>query len=342
MTKTIRHVAILIFTTAIIAALLAWSFRKVENPEKVWEAFRTARWGALPFAFLAGMLVFPLKAWRWGMILASEKRIRFMRLLSPIMIGFMANCFGFRIGEIVRAAALAVEGEIKTARGLASIALERIFDMCTVMLFLVIALLWITPSGSEEAEQKLDRIRATGSVMAVLFIIGIVFLVLLKLWPKAMTRFTMTCSSWLPERLRGKVQAFLGSFLSGLNALHSVRQVFVLFLVSIVHWAAQVLYFLFIGYCFPELGLSLAGAMLVFALVALSVSAGALPLYMGVFQAAVSFAVVILGLPSEIGVSYAWLAWAMNIPPIIIIGFIFLWLEGLTLGELKSGASRKA
>jgi hypothetical protein len=40
-------------------------------------------------------------------------------------------------------------------------------------------------------------------------------------------------------------------------------------------------------------------------------------------------------------VGYSWLSWALNIPFVILVGFIFLWKENLSLGQIRkqSGAA---
>ena len=107
---------------------------------------------------------------------------------------------------------------------------------------------------------------------------------------------------------------------------------------KLMHFLLQVLYFLFVAYCFPSLEMSLPGAMLVFAVTALGVAALPLPGYLGVYQAAVLAATAILSKPGPASFNYAWLSWATNVPPIILFGFVFLWAEGLTLRELRAGS----
>ena len=337
-----RRILILLLATAAIVALLAlgWS-AEAASVEDLLAALREARWWFLPAAGMMGLLVFPVKALRWRILLAPTKKVRFRPLFSAIMIGFMVNCIFSRIGEVVRAGFLGLRREVRTTTALASIALERIFDMCTVVLFLVIALLWLQPAPAADGARKLATIRVSGVLMGLMFAAAVAFLVLLRVRPKEMTRLVLGCVSWLPPRLRTHVEKFLASFLSGLNALKDIRQVAVLFGLSIIHWFLQVLYFLLVAYCLPQLHMSLPGAMLVFTITALGVAALPLPGYLGVYQAAVLAATAILSLPGAASFSYAWLCWAANIPPIILLGFVFLWAEGLSLREIRSGSSRR-
>ena len=338
MSKRLR-ILLLILTMEIVAAMLVFSFRwKQVDLSDALRALRTARWRFLPLGILIGLMVFPIKAWRWRIILGPSHTVRFRTLLSAIMIGFMVNCIFSRIGEIVRAAVLGLKKEAPTSTALASIALERIFDLVSVMCFLVVGLLWLGPARAGADPAALAKVRLAGLLGAVVFLLGVLFLVLLRLKPRHTTRLLLLAVAWMPRRLHHRVQTFLQSFLNGLNAIKSLRQVLVLLALSLAHWSVQVLFFFAIALCLPELGLSLPGAMVVFGVSALGVGAVPLPGYLGVYQLSIGLAGAIMALPPSHLVNYEWLTWAANIPVIIAAGFICLWIEGLTLGQLRAGA----
>ena len=340
--KRYQRIVALLLTLGLVIGLLAWSLHDVPAGE-VLAAFGGARWQFFPLAVLTALLVFVVKAYRWRFILGEASRASLRTLFSAIMIGFMVNCIFSRVGEVVRAAVLGVKRETRTATAFASIALERIFDLASVCLFLVVALLWLPTADSTKAVESLASVRWAGVALGLLFAAGVLFLVLLRLKSEGTIRLALFCVSWLPGRLRPHVEGFLESFLKGLNTLRSVRQVLWLMALSLVHWMLQTLYFLFIGYCFPGLGLALSGAMLIFAISALGVAALPTPGYLGVYQGAIIMAGKIMAVPASDAAlfsSYTWLCWAGNIPPIILVGFVFLWVEGLKLSELRAGAAK--
>jgi hypothetical protein len=341
--KRFKHLLVMLGTLGLMGGLLWWSSLRVPFDE-IWAAFATARWGYAPLAMLLGLMVFPVKAWRWKVILGHPTRPTYMTLFSATMIGFMVNSIFSRIGEIVRAAVLGIKREMTTAHAFASIALERIFDLCAVGLFLVAALLWISPPQTAEGADRLAQLRRTGVVMAALFACGITFLVFLRLKPRTATRLVLFTAAWLPARVRPHIEHFLHSFIDGLNSLRSVGQVFGLLLLSIVHWLFQVLFFYVMAFCFPEMALTFAGAMLIFVVSGVGVAAAPLPLYLGVYQGSITFAALILnvGGPEGVFTSYAWLCWACNIPVIIAIGFGFLSKEGFRLSDLRAKAEEEA
>ena len=74
----------------------------------------------------------------------------------------MANCIVSRLGELIRAAVMSIKGEMRTSTALASIALERVFDVCTVVVFLILALQWLGPSSMSAANAETLK-RLTGA-----------------------------------------------------------------------------------------------------------------------------------------------------------------------------------
>lgn len=305
-------------------------------------AFRSAKWAYAPLAILMGLLVFPIKAIRWGLILGPDQKVPFRSLLAAIFIGFMANCIFSRVGEVIRAVVLRLKGEMRTSSALASIALERVFDICTVLLFLIVGLMTLNPSGSAESARWQAHFRQSGVAMFAMLIIAVFFLVMLRLYPDKTIRFVLKFTRWLPKRIRGKFEEVLTTFLKGMNTIHTPRQFAAVAGLSVVHWFVQVLFFLAAGLCFPAIQMDLSIALLVFAVTALGVGAVPLPGYVGIYQAGVMVVAVLVGASGQAQnsawVSYSWLSWSLNIPVIIIAGFYFLWRDDLSLKGLRASA----
>jgi len=344
--KSGKQIIILLIALAVVAAALAWSFHRV-GTEGLAQAVRNIDWKWAPVAVLAQLLVFRAKAWRWRVILGKPQGVRYSTLLSAIMIGFMANSIFSRIGELVRAVVMSIRKEMKTSSALASIALERIFDTCIVVLFLVIALFWLNPATSGEAGQRVMQLRVTGLVAGAGFVVVCVFLVLLRLRPEPTSKFILWFFGWLPEKIRGHVERFMQTFLDGLQTVRSFRQLAWILALSVFHWMLQVLFFYFAGLCLPSLGMTLPIAMLVFVVTAFGVAGLPLPGYLGIYQAAVLLAGLIAGatadqMTSGVWFHYSWVSWLLNIPFVIIAGFIFLWAGGLSLKQIQAETTKGA
>lgn len=339
--KSTRHTLLVVITMAVVIGALGLTFYYKGNLQGMKTAVQTAHWGYAPLAILAGLLVYPVKAWRWQILIGPGQPVRYRSLLSAVMIGFMANCIVSRLGELIRAAVISLKGEMRTSAALASIALERIFDMLTVALFLILALRWLQPAAVAEGDAS--RIRTMLShaqlPLAVALGAGILFLALLRVYPQGMTALLARCTRLLPRRIRGKVEGFLATFLGGLDTLRSWTQVAAVLVLSLVHWGLQVAFFLLAAYCFPDMPHTVPVALLIFAVVAFGVAGLPLPGYIGIYQLAVLGAGAVIGMPTQpqkdAWTSYSWLSWALNIPFVILVGFIFLWKEKLSFSQIR-------
>jgi uncharacterized membrane protein YbhN (UPF0104 family) len=156
----------------------------------------------------------------------------------------------------------------------------------------------------------------------------------------ALARFTRL----LPGRISGKVESFLATFLLGLDTLRTWRQVAAILLLSVVHWGIQVLFFLLAGWCFPDMAMTLPIALLVFSVTAFGVAILPIPGYIGIYQAAVLLVGVVVGSKDQQAAwtSYSWLAWLLNIPFVILVGFIFLWKEDLSFRQIRQQADTES
>ena len=341
--KNARHTVLVLLTIAVVIGAMAVTFHYKGNWHDLKMALQTAQWGYAPLAVLAGLLVYPVKAFRWKVILGREQTARYRPLLSAVMIGFMANCIVSRLGELIRAAVISIKGELRTSTALASIALERVFDVCTVVVFLILALQWLGPSSMSAANaETLKRLTDAKLFLGAILAAAVAFLVMLRLLPHWMTGLLERCLRVLPRRVRDRIGGFLQTFLRGLDTLRSWRQVAAILALSVVHWSLQVLFFLLVGYCFPHMEMSVPVALLIFAVVAFGVAGLPLPGYIGIYQFAVLAAGAIIGMQNPeqqaAWVGYSWLSWALNIPFVILVGFIFLWKENLSLGQIRKQA----
>ena len=350
--KRLRTALILLAVTAAIVGLLYYSLRGVEltalRSQLVNADYRYAI-----LAVGAVMAVFVVKAIRWQLLLRPIKPIRLYPLFSAIMIGFMANCIISRVGEVIRAAILGMKKETRTSTALATIAVERIFDMASLVFYLLVGLAALGPArGSSE---EFGTLRAAEYSLGAALALGVGFLVALWRWPKRTERGILAASRvWLKalallgakpkwtEWLDGKVTGFVESFLPGLRTLQSLPQVLGLVALSLLHWGLQIVMFWAASYCLGSTSdwfpLTFPQSCLVFAFTALGVAALPLPGFVGIFQGGVTTAMLLIGAPRKAPdvAAFSMIAWLVNIPPIIIVGFVFLWMEGIGLRELRT------
>ena len=326
-------------------------------------------------AVAAGMGLYLVKAYRWRILLAPVKRLGFWRLFRASAIGFMANVIlPGRVGEFIRAGAVSVRRDVRVTSVFATIMVERVFDVVGLVFYFVVSLSvfgWtLTRTG---ATPRIVAAMAGVRWVGFIFLLGSVgacaFLVALKLFPEAMTaladrlmrfglRFVFGSArvlvAPLPRGTRGRLRErldrlaravderlheMLQGFVQGLTVITGVGQTLWLSVLTLIHWALAILTTFFVGLCFPAMDLGLTGSMLIFVVTGFAVAMPQAPGFVGVFHLATevscrAMAMAGAGVLSTIK-SFAIVLWFVVNVPVIIGGFVCLWIEGLSLRDLK-------
>jgi hypothetical protein len=316
----------------IVVSLAAvwYSMRGVSLPE-VWKALRHAN----PFFFLLVMLAtlvgFGVRALRWRSLL-TDRRPSLDRLFSATMIGFMANnVLPLRLGEFVRAWALARSENCSKTMVLATVVVERVVDMLALLGILGITLL-VHPI---EAGSQAAQLTQAGATSLIVLTVGLTLvLVVLERRPGLAHGLVARLSSRLPERHRGKGLVALDHFVEGLRLFRDGPRLLWVFLLSFVMFGffalAQQLSLEALGIHLPwYAGLSLM------VIVAFAIMAPAAPGYIGTMNLACVAGLLLFGVGNRgLTNSYSWFYWLGQWLPVTLAGLFYLRREGLSLSSL--------
>jgi uncharacterized protein (TIRG00374 family) len=137
----------LLFVVGIaISALCVWWEMREVRPSEVLDALQHARGGGFVALIALTLIGFWIRAFRWRWLINAPRPISTGSLFSATMVGFMANnLFPFRLGEFVRPWVLARHEKLSKTTLLATIVVERVVDMLTLLGIFGIAL-WFTRS----------------------------------------------------------------------------------------------------------------------------------------------------------------------------------------------------
>jgi glycosyltransferase 2 family protein len=232
----------------------------------------------LPMAGLL-FLFYWLKAWRWRMLLAPLGRFGTSRLFPPTLIGFaFNNVLPAHLGEFVRVFVFARQSGLPKSAVLATIAVERVFDVVAILVFLGSGLLFLPdldPSVSRSA--MVFAVAAAGAVL-----VAAAYL----LWP---VRF-VTAFEWglrriplLPHGLQKKLCDLLETGATGLASLKSGPLLLGILVTSLLQWAfnGALIYLSLTAF---GIRLSPLVACVILGVVAIGVTVPSSPGYFGVVQ----------------------------------------------------------
>ena len=311
------------------ALAIWWAMRGVEWV-LVWPALRAADWTLLALVFvLAPVVNVGVRAIRWRILLSPVARLPLRSCASATAVGLMANnVLPARIGEFVRAYALARREPVATATAFGSLFLERMFDGFALVGILY-ALRWVV---------DLPPWASTTAVVAFWIFAGFAaFQAVLVAWP----RKVIGTAQWVRRRIFGgrfeeAMEAALATFVEGFQLLKRPGLVAVSAALGFAQWVLVALLF-FIGMAAFDLArqAGFEGALFTNSITALGVAAPSSPGFVGTFQAFVVQSLEAFDVDRTIAFSYSLGFHAVNYLSVTIVGIVCFLREGLSWKELE-------
>ncbi len=263
-----------------------------------------------------------LKSLRWGFILKSLAEYSQWRLFIISSIGFMAiNILPARLGEFARPYLVKKTKHVGMSSTIATIVVERIFDMLSITAIIAVVLLNINlPSAI---------LKGAFTFIGIGFG-ALVFIIALFVKRDYIFKNIDSILKILPDKFSEFVKKLLKSFIEGLEILPDIKKVLVVALLSGVIWMLGCFsaYLLLAAFDFE---LPLIASFTVLALIALGVMLPAAPGFVGTFHYACILALSLFGVSKANALSFAIVLHFLHLMPVVIIGLIFLPFFNLSL-----------
>jgi hypothetical protein len=281
----------------------------------------------LPLALLSAYSIF-VRSQRWQLLLRPVGHVDLLPLFSATSIGFFCNMvLPLRVGEIVRPVLLARRTRQPLSSVLASVLLERLFDMLTILLFLAVVVAAVPVS---------DSIRRSGLAFVGLAVVAIVLVLALQRRHPLALGLVEWVLGRLPEGVRARAEPSLHGFIDGLQAIGTGAGLGRIAAYSLYLWLVIAAVFA-LGFEACDLAVPYGiGALTVVTVVAGAVSAPSAPGFIGVFQAGSVLALTLFGISPAEAIPYAFVIWAVQWLTQIVLGLVFLLRENVSFREIQS------
>jgi uncharacterized protein (TIRG00374 family) len=334
MKQSLSH-ALRIGLTVVILGMLILFARRV-NWTDTWATMRAASMPILLTAAALNIASIIVKAVRWWIFLRPIGATSFPLALRATFAGAgLNNVLVANGGEAARVVFVARSAHIPSARVLATLALERLFELVGYVVLLSAAATFLELPGS------LARIKPFAIVIliAMLALLG---------WLLKRPDVVETVAGPKPAHWQGRLKAYGSRFVQTIGAVSSGPRFIGALLLSITAWALQVSTYLMTARAahFPMTTVATIAALLA---VNLGFALRATPGNVGLFQAAYAATAVAFGLNENQAIAVAFLIQAQQILPVTLIGvalapeFIFKQKKRRAddpLGEIPSESRR--
>ena len=331
MRSLIRSILIAVCTLGLLALFL----RQVDLREVVREIGR-AEPLALVGALVATALNYFVRAIRWQVMLRPVGHARFGTAFRTTIIGFAANSLlPGRVGEVLRPLLLARREGLRATSAFATIILERLLDLITV-LALFGALVFMSESSFLARDPALyASVKYGGGVAAALSAAALIFVFLMAGHPERLGRLVRESERWLPARLAHALAHALETFASGLAVVRRPGPLVASLALSLPLWLSIASGIWLVSLAF-HISVPFTGTFLLIALLTVGVAVPT-PGAVGAFHYAYKLgATVFFGADPERAVGAAIVLHAISFVPVALVGLAFMVQDGIDLTRVRS------
>lgn len=319
MSKTRWRRAVILLASAVVSVVLLFVAASRVDVNALGEAVRGADPVLLAAGALLSLVTFAGFAVRWRALLPDPGAVGAPRVFSAVMIGYMANSLlPLRVGEVARASLVARDARLPVVVVLATIAVERILDLASVLAIAGALSLFLdlTPA----VRTGIVSLSATGLVI----LLGLLFVA------RRGERLAAVTSK---NRLAVLYSRFAAQLTQGASALLRWRALLAASAVTALAWVAAAGATMLFIRAF-HLPVPWYGALAVLTLVNLGSALPSAPGAVGVYH---YFAVLALRMwdvdPSR-AFAYALVTHALSIAIAVVAGIVALARRGVSLRQL--------
>jgi uncharacterized protein (TIRG00374 family) len=328
-----RNALIFLLTLGLLGVFL----RSV-NVAEVWAETRRANAWLLLLAVGVTGLTYAVRALRWQYLLAPIGATHFGTAFRTTVIGFAATfLLPARAGEVIRPYLLARREGLNATAAFATIILERLLDLITVLSLFAFFVLTAAPNAVGGDPALFARVKMGGLAAAAAAVGGAAVFFLLAGHPERMGRLALRIERVLPPRLAHAVARFVETFSHGLAVMRQPRRLLIALGLSVPLWLAIATGIWLTSRAF-HITFPFPASFLVTTVLVVGVAVPT-PGAVGGFHLAYQIAAsVFFGAPADRAAGAAIVLHAISFVPVTLLGIYFMAREGLTL----AGARRMA
>jgi hypothetical protein len=268
-----------------------------------------------------------IRAQRWRILLRPIGQPRMKTLVAATNIGFMANMvLPLRAGEVIRPLLVSQQEKEPLGGILATIVLERLFDLFTILLLFGVTAS-LLPVDERVTRWGFRLLTVSGLIAA-----GALFI----RWQEALAlRLLKVVLGPLPANIGEAIEKFFSGFVQALKVLDSPLAVLQITAWSFFLWLEIAAIFGCAILAFHLPVPLVLGSIAVAVIVAIAVSAPSAPGFIGAFQLGCTFALQIFGVPKDDAFAFSIVLHVTQFVGVVGAGLYSLAREGMSLRQVS-------
>lgn len=328
----------LIIGLLVAIAAVYYTMRNVSMRELI-DSFRDVDYFYIAISTVMMVLTYVARAVRWRVLLLPIKEVRTVELGSPLMVGFMAGVLPARAGELIRAFLLGRKMNLSFASALATIVVERLFDMILLLLLFAWMLVFhadILASNIAWSGISIQKLAFQFGVFSLALVVGlVVFIYLLTFHYERGMKVVHWLIKPFPESLQYKLVQMVETFSQGLGVVRSLKSLVWIFLATALVWAFVILQYYPLYFAYNLEHKTAASVILLTVMICIFITILPTPAFLGSLNAGVLIALhEIMNEPEVAAVSFGFVAWGLNFLVVLAGGVYFLFHDHISVKKL--------
>lgn len=322
-------------------ALFAWFLRGVDLAAVAGQIQR-ARIDLLALSMLPLAMTYVARSVRWQYLLDPIGPTQFANAFRTTVIGFAAMALlPARLGDVLRPYLLARREGFRVAATMATVVMERVIDLVTVLVLLAVYVLAL--GGRETVPERLLRpVEASASLAAVAAVMLLAAMWTLATHPERIARLVLRTERILPVRVAHTLSSLARTFSEGFAVAREARALTFAVGWSFAVWVGISAHVWLVTRAF-DIAMPFGGTFLLTALLVIGVAMptpGGVGGYHAMYRLGVT---AFFGASSDAAVGAAIVAHATSLAPVVVLGLIFMLQDGLNVASLQqlAGAARR-
>lgn len=292
--------------TGLILVMLVVFARKV-NWHDTWHTMQSASWPVLIAAALVNLASIVVKGVRWWVFLRPVGARSLPLALRATFAGAgLNNVLVANGGEAARVVFVARAAHVQSARVLATLALERLFELVGYVIMLSLAATFL------QLPSSLERVKP----LAILVLVGMLGLVV---WLLRRPAAVEAVAGPKPASWTGRAKAYGAHVIRTIGDVSSGPRFIAALGLSVLAWALQVATYHLTARA-AHLPMTLVATVAALLAVNLGFALRATPGNVGVFQAAYAATAAAFGMDQNQAIAVAFLIQAQQILPVTLLG----------------------
>jgi uncharacterized protein (TIRG00374 family) len=276
-----------------------------------------------------------VRAIRWQYLLEPLGAVPFGAAFRATAVGFAASTvLPARAGEVIRPYFLARQGSMSATGAFATVILERLLDVVTVLGLLASFVFFFGRDLTEANPVVFTRVKLAGATAGAAAFLALVVLFVLAGDPARLGRTMTRLEQVLPSKLAGLIARIAEKFAKGLGAIRRPSRLLGALAWSVPLWLSIAAGIWAVAVAF-RLGVPFTGSFLLLGVLTLGVAVPT-PGAVGGFHEAFKLGVTTFyGVPDARAVGAAIVLHALTVGPSLLFGLYFAAQAGLNLSRMR-------